>query len=231
MPRHSFPTRRSSDLAEISKRCKIVDVRDVPALVEWLREFAPRVFPASDAGLKLRRRTEQLDLQFNENAQWESTMELLAEAGASESIQAVAREFLAGKLGETKFVPSDAEVENATGVPRRTVCKQRMLLEAAGADVFAIMPVEGHQRCALASEFTPVFGAWWHRVTRLAAGAAGLAERGLVVGAGAQLVARDLRGEALPADGKEVVAGFGQATVDEAVKVMKAQGVYALGPA
>jgi hypothetical protein len=62
--------------------------------------------------------------------------------------------------------------------------------------------------------------------------ASGLPQRDQVVGAGVRLIARDLRGEELPADKRQVkVAGSRQEAVHAAVAVMKAQGIYALGPA
>jgi hypothetical protein len=81
--------------------------------------------------------------------------------------------------------------------------------------------IRGHAQRALAREFTPVLRAGWHRVTRPFSR----------IAEWLSVQARDLRDGAPPGDGKEVVAGFDHATVDEAVKVMKAQGVYALGAA
>jgi hypothetical protein len=180
----------------------------------------------------MRARARDLDSDFGGYAEWTQMLALLNGIGMSDEVQLVAREILAGTLSEPMFVPTRAEIERTASISRSAAQRLRATLKAMGVDIFARKSPRLQARCALAQEFMGSFGSWWYRVSGLVRGAAADIDRKDVIAAGEQLIARDLRGEPLPDDPELVrVPPFTSEIVRRAVEALKAQDVYARGPA
>jgi hypothetical protein len=200
---------RGDPMPSVSKldRYSGVNRKFVPGCVQRLRELTPSVLPE----VERRAGKPDLDAEYGTNPEYQANLSLLASIDASEGVVAVARVYLARKIDGGEM-PTEREITGLTDIAKSTVHRHCVTLEDSGLSIYPEGGDHGEpyhmRRRELTQGFLDRYPEWIERLRALHKRAGG-EDRANVIGAGQELIARDMSGEQWPRKIDEIeVEGF-----------------------